>query len=278
MNLAITGPTSGIGAETVKALAYKFDSIFLIVRNKEKAASLVGEVLLSPLDQKKFVIIPCDLANLSSVAKAADLIKEKVDTLHVLINNAGGIFPKGELTVDNLERTFQVNHLGHFLLTMKLMPLLVNSGNSRIINVSSEAHRAANPKLAEINDISNYKSFPAYANAKLFNILFSKSLSEKYGVEGIRSFSLHPGVVKTNFGGEFSGVFKFLIKLAQPFMIDASQGAKTSVFLATTSVDSLKNGAYFKKSKQANPSKTASSKPLAEKLWTLSQEMVKEYL
>lgn len=277
MNLAITGPTSGIGAETVKALASKFDSIFLIVRNKEKAASLVGEVL-PPLEHEKFVIIPCDLANLSSVAKAADLIKEKVDTLHVLINNAGGIFPKGELTVDNLEQTFQVNHLGHFLLTMKLMPLLVNSGDSRIINVSSEAHRAANPKLTEINDITNYKSFPAYANAKLFNILFSKSLSEKYSGEGIRSFSLHPGVVKTNFGGDFSGIFKFLIKLAQPFMIDASQGAKTSVFLATTSVDLLKNGAYFKKSKQANPSKTASSNLLADKLWKLSQEMVKEYL
>lgn len=277
MNLAITGPTSGIGAETVKALASKFDSLFLIVRNKEKAELLIKD--LAPLFSKeKFFIIPCDLASLSSVAAAADLITEKVDTLDVLINNAGGIFPKGELTTDKFEQTFQVNHLSHFLLTLKLMPLLENSDRSRIINVSSEAHRAANPKLSEINDIASYRSFPAYANAKLFNILFSKSLAEKYSSKGIKSFSLHPGVVKTNFGGDFSGAFKWVIKLAQPFMINAAQGAKTSVFLATTSPGSLKNGAYFKKSEQANTSKTAHSNLLGKRLWTLSEELVKEYL
>jgi len=277
MNLAITGPTSGIGVETVRALASKFNRIFLLVRNEEKAVSLISDSF--PSDKKeKFVIVPCDLGNLSSVSKAADLIKDKVDSLHVLINNAGGIFPDGNLTVDNLEETFQVNHLGHFLLTLKLLPLLENAGEARVINVSSEAHKAANPKLNKINDITKYRSFPAYANAKLFNILFSKSLSEKFSSKGIHSYALHPGVVKTNFGGDFSGIFKFIIKLAQPFMISAAQGAKTTVFLATTTSSSLKAGAYFKKSKAANPSKTAKSSTLREKLWTFSQELVKEYL
>lgn len=277
MNLAITGPTSGIGVETVKGLASKFDKIFLLVRNEEKALSLIAESF--PFHKEgAFVVIPCDLGSLSSVSKAANLIKDKTNSLHVLINNAGGIFPSGKLTADNFEETFQVNHLGHFLLTMKLMPLLENAGEARIINVSSEAHKAANPKLKEINDIMNYSSFPAYANAKLFNILFSKSLAEKYATKGIHSYALHPGVVKTNFGGDFSGVFKFLIKLAQPFMINAAQGAKTTVFLATTSTSSLKSGAYFNKSKPATPSKTAGSSTLREKLWTLSEDLVKEYL
>jgi NAD(P)-dependent dehydrogenase (short-subunit alcohol dehydrogenase family) len=277
MNLAITGPTSGIGAETVKALASKFDSIFLIVRNKEKGTSLVNS-LLPFFRREKFIIVPCDLADLSSVAEAANFISGKVESLHVLINNAGGIFPQGKLTVDNLEQTFQVNHLGHFLLTMKLMPLLENAGEARIINVSSEAHRAARPNLEDVHNIANFRSFPAYANAKLFNILFSSSLSDKFGNRGIRSYSLHPGVVKTNFGGDFSGFFKFLIRLAQPFMIDAVEGAKTSVYLSTTSSNLLKNGGYFKKSKSATPSKTASSKKLGERLWTLSHSLVKEYL
>lgn len=277
MNLAITGPTSGIGVETVKALASKFNTIFLLVRNEEKAVSLVADTF-SINKKVKFVIIPCDLGNLISVSKAAELIKEKVDSLHVLINNAGGIFPEGKLTGDKLEQTFQINHLGHFLLTIKLIPLLENAGSAKVINVSSDAHRAATPKLSEINDISKYSSFPAYANAKLFNILFSKSLSEKYMSMGIHSYSLHPGVVKTNFGGDFSGVFKFLIKLAQPFMINPEQGAKTTVFLASTSISSLKSGSYFKKSKPANPSKTGSSSSLREKLWTMSQDLVKEYL
>ncbi|HSI74727.1 MAG TPA: SDR family NAD(P)-dependent oxidoreductase [Lunatimonas sp.] len=277
MNLAITGPTSGIGVETVKALASKFNRIFLLVRSEEKAVSLIAE-FFSSYDKGKFVIIPCDLGDLTSVSKAADLIKDQVDSLHVLINNAGGIFPEGKLTGDKLEQTFQINHLGHFLLTIKLMPLLENAGEAKVINVSSEAHKAAKPKLKEINDISKYSSFPAYANAKLFNILFSKSLSEKYADKGIHSYSLHPGVVKTNFGGDFSGVFKFLIKLAQPFMINAAQGAKTTVFLASTATDSLESGAYFKKSKRANPSKTAVSATLREKLWNMSQDLVKEYL
>lgn len=277
MNLAITGPTSGIGVETVKALAPKFNKIFLLVRNEEKAVTLIAESLSSH-DKGKFVIIPCDLGSLSSVSKAANLVKDQIDSLHVLINNAGGIFPEGKLTDDKLEQTFQINHLGHFLLTSKLMPLLENAGDAKVINVSSEAHKAANPKLTEINDISKYSSFPAYANAKLFNILFSKSISEKYAKKGIHSYALHPGVVKTNFGGDFSGVFKFLIKLAQPFMINAAQGAKTTVFLATTSTSSLESGAYYKKSKPANPSKTAASATLREKLWTKSQDLVKEYL
>ena len=277
MNLAITGPTSGIGVETVKALASTFNTIFLLVRNEEKAVSLITDVL-STHKKEKFVIIPCDLGNLTSVAKAADLIKDKVDALHVLINNAGGIFPDGKLTGDKFEQTFQINHLGHFLLTLKLLPLLENAGGSKVINVSSEAHKGANPKLSEVNDIAKYRSFPAYANAKLFNILFSKSLSEKYVSKGIHSYSLHPGVVKTNFGGDFSGVFKFLIKLAQPFMINAEQGAKTTVFLAKSSISSLKFGSYFKKSKPANPSKTATSSSLRQKLWTMSQDLVKEYL
>ncbi|MCC5937964.1 MAG: SDR family NAD(P)-dependent oxidoreductase [Lunatimonas sp.] len=273
MNIVITGCTSGIGAETVKGLSDKCDRLFLLVRNQKKAESLLAD-LPADLPKDRFEVVFCDLEDLKSVAAAADYVREKVTSLDLLINNAGGIFPKGTITRDGFETTFQVNHLGHFLLTQKLLPLLLKTPTPRIINVSSEAHRAANPKLNEVTNAANYSSFPAYANAKLYNILFSKSLQEKYGSQGLGTFSLHPGVVKTNFGGDFTGVFKLLIKLSQPFMITAKAGAQTTLFLATSAIKKEWNGAYFKKSKPVTPSKLANSKKLREDLWEKSANWV----
>jgi NAD(P)-dependent dehydrogenase (short-subunit alcohol dehydrogenase family) len=276
MNLAITGPTSGIGAETVKALHEKFDKIFLLARNKSKCQELIDE--LSTIGGKeKYEIIPTDLSRLDSVVKAAEMLLNKALPIHVLINNAGGIFPERLETKDGLEMTFSVNHLGHFLLTKKLIPLLEKANGAKIINVSSEAHKAAKPDFEDLQLEKGYKSFPAYANAKLFNILFTKSLAEKFQDKRIYAFSLHPGVVKTNFGNEFSGFLKWMIKLAQPFMIDAKKGAETSVYLALSPNLEKKSGAYFKKSKESKPSKLAESKIYREMLWGRSKEIIEKF-
>ncbi len=275
MNLAITGPTSGIGAETVKALHSKFDKVFLLARSEAKCKELIEE--LSPIGGKdKFEFIPTDLSSLHSVAKAADALLSKDLPIHVLINNAGGIFPKRHETKDGLEMTFSVNHLGHFLLTNHLVPLLEKAQGARIINVSSDAHKAAKPNFEDLQSKESYSSFPAYANAKLFNILFTKSLAERCSEKRIYAYSLHPGVVKTNFGNEFSGVFKWLIKLAQPFMIDAKKGAETTIYLALTPNLEKKTGAYFSKSKESKPTKMANSKRYRDLLWEKSEELVKK--
>ncbi len=275
MNLAITGPTSGIGAETVKALNGKFDKIFLLARNKSKCQELIDE--LYPIGgNDKFEFIPLDLSSLDSVDNAAELLLSQAAPIHVLINNAGGIFPERLETKDGLEMTFAVNHLGHYLLTQKLLPLLEKANGAKIINVSSEAHKAAKPDFKDLQAEKAYKSFPAYANAKLFNILFTKSLAEKFSDKGIYAYSLHPGVVKTNFGNEFSGFFKWMIKLAQPFMIDAKKGAETSIYLALTPNLEKKSGAYFKKSKESKPSKLAESKRYREMLWEKSEEIIEK--
>ncbi|WP_209330816.1 SDR family NAD(P)-dependent oxidoreductase [Lunatimonas salinarum] len=277
MNAVITGCTSGIGAETVKGLSTQCQRLFLLVRNEKKASILLGE-LPKDLPRDRFEVVYCDLEDLKSVAAAADYIGGKIATLDLLINNAGGIFPEGTITRDGFETTFQVNHLGHFLLTQKIMPLLLNAKNPRIINVSSEAHRAANPKLNQVNTAKNYSSFPAYANAKLYNILFSKSLQEKYAHEGLGAYSLHPGVVKTNFGGQFTGAFRWLIKLSQPFMISAEAGARTTLYLANSPLKDEWNGAYFNKSKPSKPSKLAHSKKLRDDLWEKSTNWVADFL
>ncbi|MEX2512409.1 MAG: SDR family NAD(P)-dependent oxidoreductase [Cyclobacteriaceae bacterium] len=277
MNLAITGGTSGIGVEKVKALAPRFSKIFLLVRDIDKGKKLIEKI--QPVGKEdKFILVPCDLADLDSVNKAAEMISSQTDTIDVLINNAGGIFPQKITTKDHLELTFSANHLGHFLLTLKLLPLLTNNKGARIINVSSEAHKAASVNLEDLQFEKGYSSFKAYANAKLFNILFTKSLAEKFGDRNIQAYALHPGVVDTNFGHQSKGIFKALLSLFKPFMISPKKGAETGIFLAITAKVPGKNGDYFKKSKVISPSKNAQSKKLRDQIWERSEKLVKHYL
>jgi NAD(P)-dependent dehydrogenase (short-subunit alcohol dehydrogenase family) len=277
MKLAITGPTSGIGEVAFSKLTPYFNEIFLLARNESKVDKLIQS--LSSSDQKKVRFIYCDLADMDSVVIAAKSILEKTTSLDVLINNAGGIFQNKEVTKDGFEMGLLTNHLGHFLLTRHLMPILLNSKGPKVINVSSEAHRAAKVDFDDLNyEKKKFSSFVSYANVKLFNILFTKSLADKYGEKGLNAYALHPGVVKTNFGKETSGIFGFFWKLAAPFMITAEEGAKTTIFLAKTKIDSLKNGYYFKKSKPTKPSSEANSKKMRERLWKESEALLKNWI
>ncbi|EIM77820.1 short-chain dehydrogenase/reductase SDR [Nitritalea halalkaliphila LW7] len=244
--LAITGPTSGIGKETVRALLPHFQRILLLARDEKKAQQLIGSFTLA--EQEKLGFVACDLMRMDSVLAAADTLAQEIPHLDVLINNAGGIFDEKTITVDGFEQSLSVNHLGHMLLTLKLLPLLLRSQLKKVIQVASEAHKGASPRWDDLSySKRNYKGFQAYANVKLYNILLAKSLVDQYGAQGLQAFSLHPGVVKTNFAAETKGIFKFFWKLAGPFMITAEQGAKTTVKLAKEKIPPAYNGAYFKK-------------------------------
>ncbi|RZS97175.1 SDR family NAD(P)-dependent oxidoreductase [Cecembia calidifontis] len=277
MKLAITGPTSGIGAVTFHQLTPICKEVFFLARNKDKAQEEITK--LPAHEQSKVRFIYTDFADLDSVNKAALEIQEMTGHLDILINNAGGIFQEKVSTKDGFELTLSANHLGHFLLTNKLMPILLKARNPKVINVSSEAHKAAKVNFEDLNYTHNtYSAFTAYANVKLFNILFTKSLVEKFGKNGLRSYALHPGVVKTNFGNEAGGIFKLFWWMAKPFMIDAQEGAKTSIFLAKSQLPESQNGFYFKNSRPGSPSKTALSKAMREKLWTKSEALLEKYL
>jgi len=269
----ITGATSGIGKETALALAKKDHALYLLVRNTQKGDRLKDEIM-AQTGNKSIFVVKCDLANLQSVREAADELKAKLFAINVLINNAGGIFNQRELSKDGFEMTFATNHLGHFALTMALMPLL-EKGHARIINVSSEAH---NMGKADFDDLpweqKSYSAIKAYGNAKLFNIYFTKSLAEKYADKGISSFALNPGLVKTAFGAGMSGFTKLLLWLASPFMISAEEGAQTSIFLATEPGIDAKSCQYFKKKKMAKSSVLSWSEANRNKLWDISKKLV----
>ncbi|QXV64886.1 SDR family oxidoreductase [Mucilaginibacter achroorhodeus] len=273
----ITGATSGIGRETALALAKKDHAIYMLVRNLEKGEEVKNEII-SASKNKNIYVVECDLANLESVRNAADVLRSSLLGINILINNAGGIFGTREESADGHEMTFAVNHLGHFLLVQCLMPLL-ERGQARIINVSSEAHRYTDVKFNDLEWRSRpYSPWKAYGNAKLFNIYFTRSLATKYGTKGISSFALHPGLVNTSFGVGISGFGKFLLWLARPFMINAETGALTTIYLATAQRIDSKSGQYFKDSRPVNPSAKAVDEKGRQQLWDISMEMVGTHL
>lgn len=266
----ITGPTSGIGKETALALAKKDHALYLLVRNMEKGEELRKE-LAAKTGNEAIHVIRCDMADLQSVREAAEELKKKLFNINVLINNAGSAFPVRKFSRDSFEITFAVNHLGPFLLTESLMPLL-QKGHARIINVASEAHRSAKPDFDDLKMERSYTGFKAYGITKLFNIYFTKSLAEKYQQTGITAFALHPGVVKTAIWNKTTGFLKLLTWLMKPFMISAKQGAETIIYLATQPKLDKQNGLYFKKCKVAKTAPNADNVVARNRLWEISEK------
>ncbi|RCH55396.1 short-chain dehydrogenase [Mucilaginibacter hurinus] len=272
MTTIITGATSGIGKATSYELAKKGHALYLLVRDVVKGDELAKQ-LSRQTGNREIYSVKCDLSDLYSVRTAAEKLKSRLFAVNVLINNAGGIFPQRRTSKDGFEMTFAVNHLGHFLLTQQLMPLLIK-GQARIINVSSEAHRVGRPNFNDLQGKESYSAWKAYGNAKLYNIWFTKSIADKFGDKGLTAFALHPGVVNSGFGTGLSGFSRLLLSLARPFMISPEKGAETTVYLATQATLHTKSGGYFKKKKPVKPSADANNVAYREKLWQLSELLI----
>jgi NAD(P)-dependent dehydrogenase (short-subunit alcohol dehydrogenase family) len=268
----ITGATSGIGTETALSLARQGHALYLLVRNIIKGEELKKR-LVTETGNHEIYVIKCDLADLQTVREAAAELNSKLFAINTLINNAGGIFAERLVSKDRFEMTFTINHLGHFLLTNLLMPLL-QKGQARIINVSSEAHKRSGPHFDDLQWAQSYSPWKAYGMNKLFNIYFTQSLASKFANTGILAFSLHPGVVGTNFWADFKGFGKFLTMLIRPFMITAEEGAETTIFLATAPRLDKYNGQYFKKKKVAKTSTVATDTAARDKLWAISEKLL----
>jgi NAD(P)-dependent dehydrogenase (short-subunit alcohol dehydrogenase family) len=265
MNLVLTGSTSGIGWETLLALLPQFDRIFLPVRNLAKA-----EKMIQHLPQKeKIGLIYLDLSNLASVKAGAAVLLSQVDEIQVLINNAGGMYPAGKRTAEGVDISFSSNHLGQFLLFQELLPALIK-GQAKVIQVSSEAHRIAGTPEPDFSLRKSSSTVASYAKVKLYNILFTNEIITNYASEGLTAYALHPGAVRTAFGSEASAWAKGLIAFTKLFFISPKAGAATTIFLATTAKENLKNGGYYKNKKLSSTSTLARDSKLGKALWEFS--------
>ncbi|WP_228713506.1 SDR family oxidoreductase [Arundinibacter roseus] len=269
----ITGPTSGIGKVTALELAKRNYNLIFLARDAKKADELQMEIGSSV----ETAFVSCDLSDLSSVQQAVAHVRQNYSRLDVLINNAGLILDRLEYSPNGIEKTFAINHVGHFLLTKGLIDLLKNGKDARIVTVSSEAHRIGKFRLDQLVRPEKFSSWGSYGTSKLANILFSNELAERVKPFGITSNALHPGGVATNFGSNNSGISKLMMWMARPFFKSPQEGAQTTIYLATSPEARTFSGLYFKDLKPKKPSTDAQSTFLAKELWKLSDELVRDF-
>lgn len=265
--IVITGASDGIGAAAARKLAEAGERIVVVGRSGEKTAAVAAE-----LGADYFV---SDFTELAQVRLLAAALRDKYGRIDVLANNAGGIMAGHELTVDGHEKTFQVNHLAPFLLTIELMDVLTGS-RATIINTSSAANGFGRLDLDDLNSSRKYSTNRAYGTAKLANILFTSELQNRYGAAGINTAAFHPGVVATNFAAESTSWFRHAYKtVLNRFLLTSEQGADTLVWLVTsTPGQDWAPGAYYAKRALAKANRQAYDSELAGEFWKRSLQLV----
>ena len=275
--ILITGATNGIGKAAAINFAESAKSIAFTYRNEELAEDLKNEMQkINPnLSINSFF---CDFSVQDSIRECADKIKNDLKAIDLLINNAGVVNTEYSETIDGIENTFAVNHLGYFLFTNLLLDLVKKESESRIINVSSAAHHFV--KGMQWDDI-NYKDdfkmgLKAYGQSKLGNILFTKQLAKKLQKDGITVNAIHPGGVNTSLGNQNNSLLGRVLKIIlKPFFRSPLKGANTIIYLAE--IDGLSiTGAYWVDGRVAKTSHYSKNEAEAEKLWRLSEKLVNQ--
>jgi retinol dehydrogenase 14 len=219
--------------------------------------------------------IQADLSSQSSIRDLARRVKAKYDRLHVLVNNAGGVFLRRELTDDGLERTFALNHLGYFLLTDLLLDRITAGAPSRIVNVASRAHKRTHLDFENLQGEKSYAGFRAYGQSKLANVLFTYELARRLEGTGVTANCLHPGVVSTGFGKNNPGWATLVATLFAPFLRTSEEGARTAVYLATSPAAAGVTGKYFVDDRAAASSRDSYDRALARRLWDVSEKLTR---
>lgn len=273
---AITGASSGLGRETALALAGRGATVALLCRSTERGER-AREQIGAATGNEDLHVIACDHANLDTVRAAAGELLARFDALHVLVNNAGLMLMQRRITVDGLEETFQVNHLGAFLLTALLRERLAASAPARVIAVSSVAHRVARLDFGDLQSERLYDGFHVYGRSKLANILFTYELARRMEGTGVTANTLHPGLVRTRFGHDNGAATRVLMRLSQLPPISASprRGARTQVWLAGSPAVQGVSGRYFARCRARRSSRASYDRKAQLRLWEASAMLIR---
>lgn len=267
----ITGANTGIGKETAIDLAKRGARVIMACRDMERGQAALKEVIENSANDN-VSCMKLDLSDTKSIREFADNINKGEEKLNILLNNAGVmVCPYGK-TADGFEMQIGVNHMGHFLLTYLLLDLIKRSAPARIINVSSMAHQYGSINLADINSEKSYDKSRAYAQSKLANVLFTRSLAKRLEGTGVTAYSLHPGVVQTDLWRHLTGPQQMVMKVVTPFTKSSEQGAQTSIYCAVEPSLENESGGYYSDCAPAKCSAKAQDDDLAQKLWELSCE------
>lgn len=276
--ILITGGTGGIGKEVATMLARGGVRIVITGRDRQRTQRALADIKLRS-GSTAVSALACDFASQTSIRRLADAFLHTHERLDVLINNAGGVHSRRELTEDGIEMTFAVNHLGYFLLTDLLLDRLKASAPARIVNVASRAHYRGTLDLDDIGFENDWRIMRAYARSKLANVLFTRALAKRLCESGVTVNAVHPGVVGTNIWDHGAprwaqALFRVAFAPVKHFyMRTPEDGAGVVARLAVSTDVAGQSGLYFDREHVAEPSETARDDALAERLWSESERL-----
>jgi NAD(P)-dependent dehydrogenase (short-subunit alcohol dehydrogenase family) len=277
----VTGANVGLGFETTKGLASKDMQVIMACRNLEKGKR-AKEKILAQYPNANLGVRELDLGNLQSVRDFAANFRATHDRLDLLINNAGVMAPPFSLTDDGFESQLGVNYLSHFVLTGLLLPLLNDTPESRVVTLSSNAHKRGRIHFDDLNFQEDYSRFDAYGQSKLACLMFTLELQRKLEAKGLDnpvSVAAHPGISPTALGRHLPWWTNLLAPLFLPFFTHSPKSAAEPTLYAALGED-VQGGEYFGpggyrefkgKATKVEPEPHALDKEVAKKLWDVSE-------
>jgi NAD(P)-dependent dehydrogenase (short-subunit alcohol dehydrogenase family) len=267
----VTGASSGIGKEAAKALAAQ--GWHVIAQGRDAERSAIAEAEIRAVATGRFDVLTCNLALLSDTARLADAVAALTPRINVLLCNAGGMRRELVITPEGNDVSFAGNHLGHFLLTKRIMPLLRASGAARVISTTSDGHfYCKGIDWDDLQLLGNWNSGNSYCQVKLFNVMFTRELAKRGAADGIIAHAFHPGVVASNFTAhvvESTRVYMATLDARPP-----EEAAKPLVWLATSDEAGQSSGLYWNKGVREAPNPIALDDTACARLWTVSEALV----
>ena len=273
-NCIITGGTSGLGLALVKKFIDNNFFIHIIARDNKKIRKLTDYFYERNI--KSFKFYQADLAEKSELDKVILQIKN-LERIDVLINNAGALFLKREVNSRGIEKTFAINYLSHFYLTISLIDVIKKTKNSRLVNISSVVHKFAKLNLNDMSFLKNYNGYVAYFNSKLMNLLFSYKIDRIYH-NYINCYAINPGWLNTNFGNNNQSNIRFLLDFVRDKFATKPSYVANKIFNICTNEEYLNySGKYLVINKIAKSSDLSYDENLQGELWQKSLKMIKTH-
>jgi len=271
----VTGANSGIGKATSLGLAQMGATVVMVCRDRTKGEEAQNEIKTKSGNDAVDLLL-AELSSQESIRQLVENFQQHYKQLDVLINNAGGVNLSRRETLDGLEMTFALNYLAPFLLTNLLLDKLKASAPARIVNVSSESHESGYIKMDDLQLEKKYRLMRAYGQSKLALVLFTYELARRLQGTGVTANCLHPGFVATNIGQSGVGrVGRSIVKLIFSSLgISPEEGAKTSIYLASSPDIEGVTGKYFVKSIPVRSAPISYDESLQRQLWEESAKLV----
>lgn len=270
----VTGASSGIGMVVARELAKAGWRVIAHGRDPGRAQAALAHIKAA-VPEAQVEMVLADLSVMAAAAHFAEDVAAQTTQIDLLINNAGFSPAARVETIDGLEQCFAANHLGPFLLTNRLLPLLKAAGpGAQIINTASVAHKfIKDMKWDDLQQRNKFSASDAYTQSKLANILHARALALRVATDGIRVNAVHPGFVASNFPSHGNGVVRAMYVLGKPFALSVEQGADTILWLSNGGCPDV-TGEYLARRKIAKTTSAAQSKEGAERLWTVSEALL----